>query len=316
MTQSDTNGAEPTNAAPTSKYERFSMRVLPRSAIKGAPYNPRVISNAARARLRRGIEENGLIQPVIWNETTGNLVGGHQRLAILDDLEGGADYQIQVAAIRVPLGREKRLNVLLNNDATMGSWDERKLLEIFSEAADGTESDGAPDEKAPIDFDAFGFSANQAEYFGNLLSEQEAENAAVVAAMTGAAEFEAEMLATDAGGVKPDVQAAKLARKQAFESKVDGLLVPMRPDEWKLKSDEEKRDFDRQRTAYREETFDYTSVKIVFVSPESRRAFLVRLGVTGRSLTSEVIHESEFGEQANDATPSAEGPKIGGDDGE
>ena len=37
-------------------------------------------------KLKRSIEEFGYVEPVIWNQKTGNVVGGHQRLKVLLDL--------------------------------------------------------------------------------------------------------------------------------------------------------------------------------------------------------------------------------------
>lgn len=37
-------------------------------------------------KLKRSITEFGYVEPVIWNERTGTVVGGHQRLKVLKDL--------------------------------------------------------------------------------------------------------------------------------------------------------------------------------------------------------------------------------------
>ena len=42
--------------------------------------NPRKISKSAMKALRASIRRFGLVQPVIVNEHTGKVVGGHQRL--------------------------------------------------------------------------------------------------------------------------------------------------------------------------------------------------------------------------------------------
>jgi hypothetical protein len=48
-----------------------------------APYNPRTISSEALAGLRGSVERFGLVEPVVWNRRTGRVVGGHQRLKVL-----------------------------------------------------------------------------------------------------------------------------------------------------------------------------------------------------------------------------------------
>lgn len=67
----------------------------------------------------------------MWNERTGHLVGGHQRLAILDDLEGGQAYQIGVARLDVPLEREVEINVALNNEQLRGEFDQDKFFALL-----------------------------------------------------------------------------------------------------------------------------------------------------------------------------------------
>lgn len=115
--------------------QRFTMRTLRRSEIKNADYNPRVISDQARKKLKAGLESLGLLQPLVWNEKTGNLVGGHQRLSILDDLLGKGkkkvDYTLDVAAVQLTVAQEHEANILLNNPEAMGQWDVAKLDEAL-----------------------------------------------------------------------------------------------------------------------------------------------------------------------------------------
>ena len=57
-----------------SKYQKFEVEVISRGEIHGADYNPRVISEDARKRLKRMLAKHGLVQPLVWNRRTGNLV--------------------------------------------------------------------------------------------------------------------------------------------------------------------------------------------------------------------------------------------------
>ena len=57
--------------------------------LNPAEYNPRKDlkpGDKEYEKLKRSIEEFGYVEPVIWNQKTGNVVGGHQRLKVLLDL--------------------------------------------------------------------------------------------------------------------------------------------------------------------------------------------------------------------------------------
>ena len=106
-----------------SKFQGFTIERIARSQILDAPYNPRRISAGNKERLKQGLSRHGLVQPPVWNRRTGNLVSGHQRLAILDEKHHGADYSLDVAAIDVDEKQEVQLNILLNNESAMGEFD-------------------------------------------------------------------------------------------------------------------------------------------------------------------------------------------------
>lgn len=125
-----------------TKHQTFTVRQIARELIKNAAYNPRIISDDARRMLKKKIKKTGLIEPLIWNAITGNLVGGHQRLSILDELEGRDDYELTVSEVTLSEAEEKKMNVFLNNTAAMGEWDEEKLAGIVKEFADSPQELG------------------------------------------------------------------------------------------------------------------------------------------------------------------------------
>lgn len=99
----------------------MEIRTLKATEIKAADYNPRKDlqpEDAEYKKLRRSIEEFGYVEPIIWNERTGNVVGGHQRLKVL--LEKGAQ-EIECVVVSLDDKDEKILNVLLNK--VKGRWD-------------------------------------------------------------------------------------------------------------------------------------------------------------------------------------------------
>lgn len=78
------------------------------SDLKPADYNPRIELKPGMPefeKLSRSIEEFGFIDPPIFNERTGNLIGGHQRVAVASYL--GSYDEIEVSVVDLPLKKEK-----------------------------------------------------------------------------------------------------------------------------------------------------------------------------------------------------------------
>ena len=60
----------------------MNLQKISTDKISMAKYNPRKNlkpGDAEYEKLRRSIETFGYVEPIIWNERTGNIVGGHQR---------------------------------------------------------------------------------------------------------------------------------------------------------------------------------------------------------------------------------------------
>jgi ParB-like chromosome segregation protein Spo0J len=114
---------------------------VPLARLKGAPYNPRCDLQPGSdgwKRLERSLDEFGLVQPIVWNERTGHVVGGHQRLAILRS-RGVEEVEVAVVSLTAP--REKALNVALNNPRVGGDWDVTRLTELVGELRGDPEID-------------------------------------------------------------------------------------------------------------------------------------------------------------------------------
>lgn len=109
----------------------MEIRTLKAAELKAAVYNPRKDlqpEDAEYKKLRRSMEEFGYVEPIIWNERTGNVVGGHQRLKVL--LEQGKE-EIECVVTNLDEKDEKILNVLLNK--VKGRWDIGKLADLLQE---------------------------------------------------------------------------------------------------------------------------------------------------------------------------------------
>lgn len=116
-----------------SKYQAYDTVTINRSQIQNAPYNPRIMDDAAKKRLKKNIAKHGLVAALTWNKRTGNLVGGHQRLEQLDALEKNKDYELTVCVVDVDEREEAALNVQLNNPSMQGDWDFDKLANMADE---------------------------------------------------------------------------------------------------------------------------------------------------------------------------------------
>lgn len=111
-------------------FQTYKIIEIDRENIKSAPYNPRKISDKAMVKLKKSMNKYGLVQPIVYNIQTGNIVSGHQRVKILDDIFKGENYKINVAMIDLPIEDEVKLNVLLNNENAMGKFDIDMLANI------------------------------------------------------------------------------------------------------------------------------------------------------------------------------------------
>ena len=119
-----------------TKYQKFKPTTIQRSEIKNAPYNPRTITDDARKKLKKNIQRIGLIETLVVNKTTMNLVSGHQRLSILDSLERNKDFLLDVALVELSEQEEKEQNVFLNNERAMGEYNLELLKELMGDNID------------------------------------------------------------------------------------------------------------------------------------------------------------------------------------
>src|SRR5262245_63990845 len=111
----------------------LEIRTLPIDQLVPAPFNPRKVlrpTDPAYRRLRASLEEFGLVEPLVWNEPTGRVVGGHARLRILKEL---GYTEVPVSVVRLDAAREKALNVVLNNHEAQGRYDPAKLEALLAQ---------------------------------------------------------------------------------------------------------------------------------------------------------------------------------------
>jgi hypothetical protein len=157
--------------------QNFEVKNIHRSKISYADYNPRTITRGAKKRLEKILQENGLVMPLVWNQRTGNLISGHQRLMIMDE-RNGLDTEYQVCVLDVDEATERKLNVRLNNVDTMGEFDWDKLKKMSDDFKLDFETDFAFDSDT-IDFeiglDLKAENVKQTEANAVILSQEQAE---------------------------------------------------------------------------------------------------------------------------------------------
>ena len=113
----------------------MQVRKIPIGQLKPAAYNPRKDlqpGDPEYEKLKRSMQEFGYVEPIVWNERTGNIVGGHQRYKILLDM---GMQEIDCVVVDLDETKEKALNIALNK--IQGDWDMPKLKDILQELDTG-----------------------------------------------------------------------------------------------------------------------------------------------------------------------------------
>lgn len=109
----------------------IEIKSIPIEQINPASYNPRKDlqpDDPEYQKLKQSLDKFGYVEPLVWNRRTGNLVGGHQRLKVLQ--EQGIT-EVECSVVDLDEAREKTLNVALNKIS--GEWDFEKLADLLED---------------------------------------------------------------------------------------------------------------------------------------------------------------------------------------
>jgi len=117
---------------------KFRIEERSLDSLSPADWNPREIDDASLDGLERCILRYGLVQPIVWNERSGRVVGGHQRLKVLR--RNGED-RTQVVVVDLSDDEEKALSVSLNNEMIQGRWTDG-LQSLIASIRDGSAVEG------------------------------------------------------------------------------------------------------------------------------------------------------------------------------
>lgn len=144
----------------------MEIRRVPVSKLNPAAYNPRRDlrpGDSAYRKLSRSLDRFGCVEPVVWNERTGNVVGGHQRLKILI---AAGETELDVSVVNLSEADEKALNIALNK--IEGEWDPAALNSLLEElsAASGIDETLTGFDRGELDSLLAGLEARAAEPAG------------------------------------------------------------------------------------------------------------------------------------------------------
>ncbi|MCY9286775.1 ParB N-terminal domain-containing protein, partial [Bacillus licheniformis] len=109
----------------------MNIREIPVEKINPAAYNPRIDlqpGDPEYEALKQSMTRFGAVEPLVWNERTGNLVGGHQRFKILIEEN---PKTLLVSVVNLDEAEEKALNLALNKIS--GDWDDYKLEQVLED---------------------------------------------------------------------------------------------------------------------------------------------------------------------------------------
>jgi DNA modification methylase len=109
----------------------MDIRKIAVSRLNPAKYNPRKDlqpGDPEYEKLLRSVEEFGYVEPIIWNEKTGRIIGGHLRFKVLKQL---GFTEIDCVVVNLDEQREKALNIALNKIG--GEFDAPKLADLLQD---------------------------------------------------------------------------------------------------------------------------------------------------------------------------------------
>lgn len=132
--------ASPASSSKT-RFQTGTVRLVPRSQLNFLPGNAQVMTGQQAKAVQASIEDEavGLVDTPVWNERTGNVVGGHHRISACDKAEGHRLYSMEVSVIDVDEETERAISLMLNNPRNRGQYDPRKLASMLAELPAGAQ---------------------------------------------------------------------------------------------------------------------------------------------------------------------------------
>jgi len=116
-----------------AERQRADLRVeqAPIDSLIPWPGNPRIMTEAERAKLRRSIERFGFVEPVVARRRDRVMIGGHQRWLVAKEM---GLTTVPVVFVEVSEAEARALNLALNKIS--GEWDVPRLGELLEDLRD------------------------------------------------------------------------------------------------------------------------------------------------------------------------------------
>ena len=143
------------------EFREAEYRIVQLEDMHPAPYNPRYDLQPGDIKydnLKKSVMKNGMLQPIVWNPVTGNIVGGNQRYKILKEL--GAK-EVMCAVIRYETLEDEMAACIALNKA-QGRWETSLLIQLFEKL-----------DEAETDYAAMGFDKEEVDHLYSGLDELE-----------------------------------------------------------------------------------------------------------------------------------------------
>ena len=158
----------------------MNINVVNIDTLIPAEYNPRIELKPGMSeyeKLKNSIQEFGYVEPIIVNDRTGKVIGGHQRINVLKDL---GYKEVEVVHVDLDDAHEKALNVALNKIS--GNWDAEKLEDLLRDINLNTDLDVEftgfdSDELATIFGGSVELPEDLDDYFRGLTEQEEEKKA-------------------------------------------------------------------------------------------------------------------------------------------
>lgn len=145
------------------EFREAEYRLVKLADMHPAPYNPRYDLQPGDIKydnLKLSVIKNGMIQPIVWNPVTGNIVGGNQRYKILQEI--GAQQTMCAVVPYQTIEEEMAACIALNK--ARGKWENALLIKMFDQF-----------DKDETDYNAMGFDREEVEHLYAGLDDLEEE---------------------------------------------------------------------------------------------------------------------------------------------